>query len=103
MAEEGRSEGPKGANVAIYHLPEDWTPLKVQEMFQQFGTVVGVTAHVDKVTMKSKGYGACSFANPTLATQAIRQMDGLKTSHRKTLKVAIKESEQQFNAEAMAV
>lgn len=50
-------EGPPGANLFIYHLPNDLTDADLATAFAPFGHVVSAKVFLDKRTGESKGFG----------------------------------------------
>lgn len=49
--------GPPGANLFIYHLPNDLTDADLATAFAPFGHVVSAKVFLDKRTGESKGFG----------------------------------------------
>lgn len=49
--------GPPGANLFIYHLPNDLTDADLATAFAPFGHVVSAKVFLDKRTQESKGFG----------------------------------------------
>ena len=81
--------GPEGANLFIYHLPNDVTDPDLVQMFAPFGNVVSAKVFIDKVTSLSKCFGFVSYDNALSAQSAIQSMNGFQIGT-KRLKVQLK-------------
>lgn len=55
--------GPPGANLFIYHLPNDLTDADLATAFAPFGHVVSAKVFLDKRTGESKGFGGWRFVS----------------------------------------
>eukprot|EP00026_Physarum_polycephalum_P002042 Phypoly_transcript_02046.p1 GENE.Phypoly_transcript_02046~~Phypoly_transcript_02046.p1 ORF type:complete len:451 (+),score=61.22 Phypoly_transcript_02046:107-1354(+) len=82
-------EGPPGANLFVYHLPQEFTDLDLYSAFSPFGNIVSAKVYVDKETNQSRGFGFVNYDTPEAAQVAVSQMDGFNMAG-KRLKVSVK-------------
>lgn len=87
-------EGPPGANLFIYHIPQEFGDQELANAFQQFGRVLSAKVFVDKATGVSKCFGFVSYDSPTAAQTAINVMNGCQLGGKK-LKVQLKRDNKQ--------
>ncbi|KAM6558467.1 hypothetical protein CsatA_027706 [Cannabis sativa] len=85
----GQVEGPPGANLFIYHIPQEYGDQDLATAFQAFGRVLSAKVFVDKATGVSKCFGFVSYDSPDAAQSAISMMNGYQLGGKK-LKVQLK-------------
>ncbi|KAI3773111.1 hypothetical protein L6452_04310 [Arctium lappa] len=90
-------EGPPGANLFIYHIPQEFGDEELANAFQAFGRVLSSKVFVDKATGVSKCFGFVSYDSPAAAQSAINTMNGYQLSGKK-LKVQLKRDNKQNKA-----
>ncbi|XP_046345992.1 CUGBP Elav-like family member 2 isoform X8 [Haliotis rufescens] len=86
---EASVSGPEGANLFIYHLPQEFSDHDLMQMFVPFGNVISAKVFIDKQTNLSKCFGFVSYDNPMSAQAAIQAMNGFQIGM-KRLKVQLK-------------
>ncbi|KAF1892121.1 hypothetical protein Lal_00036477 [Lupinus albus] len=89
--------GPPGANLFIYHIPQEFGDQELATAFQPFGRVLSAKVFVDKVTGVSKCFGFVSYDSPEAAQSAISMMNGSQLGDKK-LKVQLKRENKQNKA-----
>ncbi|KAJ6941066.1 CUGBP Elav-like family member 6 [Populus alba x Populus x berolinensis] len=90
----GQVEGPPGANLFIYHIPQEFGDQELANTFQAFGQVLSAKVFVDKATGVSKCFGFVSYDSPAAAQNAITMMNGCQLGGKK-LKVQLKKDNKQ--------
>ncbi|XP_071506335.1 CUGBP Elav-like family member 1-A isoform X10 [Diadema antillarum] len=88
-----QKEGPEGANLFIYHLPQDYTDSDLVSMFSPYGAILSAKVFIDKNTNLSKCFGFVSYDSPISAQTAIQSMNGFSVGT-KRLKVQLKRSKE---------
>ncbi|MBA0859731.1 hypothetical protein Goshw_010045 [Gossypium schwendimanii] len=87
-------EGPPGANLFIYHIPQEFGDQELTNAFQGYGRVLSAKVFVDKATGASKCFGFVSYDSPAAAQNAINMMNGCQLGGKK-LKVQLKRDNKQ--------
>ncbi|XP_015088234.1 RNA-binding protein BRN1 [Solanum pennellii] len=90
----GQVEGPPGANLFIYHIPQEFGDQELANAFQPFGRVLSAKVFVDKATGVSKCFGFVSYDSTAAAQTAISMMNGCQLGSKK-LKVQLKRDNKQ--------
>lgn len=90
--------GPPGANLFVFHIPNEWTDGHLAGAFSQFGPIVSATIAKDKSGIRNRGFGFVSYTNPASASAAVNGMNGFM-AFGKRLKVSFKQGEKEVAAQ----
>ncbi|KAG6703757.1 hypothetical protein I3842_07G101500 [Carya illinoinensis] len=93
----GQVEGPPGANLFIYHIPQDFGDQELANAFQAYGRVLSAKVFIDKATGVSKCFGFVSYDSPEAAQSAITVMNGFQLGGKK-LKVQLKRDNKEIKS-----
>jgi len=94
VTRQPQKEGPDGANLFIYHLPQEFTDADLMQTFMPFGNVISAKVFIEKQTSLSKCFGFVSYDNQLSAQSAINSMNGFSIGS-KRLKVQLKRPKDQ--------
>jgi len=89
------AHGPLGANLFVFHLPNEWRDYDLFTHFKSFGRVISARVQTDKDSGRSRGYGFVCYDHPDGARAAIKTMNGFSVGG-KRLKVTVKKGEEQY-------
>ncbi|CBZ52356.1 putative RNA binding protein [Neospora caninum Liverpool] len=90
-----QEHGPPGANVFIFHIPNEWSEHDLLTHFSVYGPVLSARIASDRLSGRNRGFGFVSFANGQAAAAAVTAMNGFQVNG-KRLKVQIKKGEEQY-------
>jgi len=84
------NKGPDGANLFIFHIPNNFTNSDMYALFSSCGKLLSVRIMVEKDTGRSRGFGFVSYQTPEAAELAILKLNGYQVGN-KRLKVQHKQ------------
>ncbi|SBT46274.1 CUGBP Elav-like family member 2, putative (CELF2) [Plasmodium ovale wallikeri] len=87
--------GPVGANIFIFHIPNEWVQNDLLAAFSPFGNIISAHIATEKDTGRNRGFAFVSYDNVDSAINAVKYMNGF-LAHKKKLKVTIKKGEEQY-------
>lgn len=82
IVEPGSAKGPEGANLFIFHIPNDFSNQEMYALFAQFGKVLSARIMVESDTGRSRGFGFVSYDSARSAADAISHLNGYSVSER---------------------
>ncbi|CAD2095913.1 CUGBP Elav-like family member 1, putative [Plasmodium vinckei lentum] len=88
------SSGPPGANLFIFHVPNEWQQTDLIQAFSPFGELLSARIATEKNTGRNRGFAFVSYENIESAAAAISQMNGFMALNKK-LKVTVKKGEEE--------
>lgn len=86
--------GPPGANLFIFHVPNEWQQTDLIQAFAPFGELLSARIATEKNTGRNRGFAFVSYENIESAAAAISQMNGFMALNKK-LKVTVKKGEEE--------
>ena len=72
--------GPDGANLFVFHIPNEMTNYDLFQLFQSYGNVLSVRIMTEEATGRGRGYGFVSYESAESAATAIHHLNGLPVS-----------------------
>lgn len=69
-----------GANLFIFHIPDDYTNMHLLQLFGRFGNVISLRISIEASTGRGQGFGFVSYDNPESAKVAIQHLHGFQVS-----------------------
>jgi len=87
------SQGPVGANLFVYHIPNSWDDHILRQHFEHFGKILSCRVTKDD-NGRPRGFGFVSYDEPGGAAAAIAGMHGFPVEG-KWLKVQLKKGDEQ--------
>jgi CUG-BP- and ETR3-like factor len=82
IVQPGGAKGPDGANLFVFHIPNDFSNQEMYDMFAQYGNVLSARIMVEAETGRSRGFGFVSFDSTAAAANAIKHLNGYPVSER---------------------
>mmetsp|Transcript_24517 Transcript_24517/g.30124 ORF Transcript_24517/g.30124 Transcript_24517/m.30124 type:complete len:579 (-) Transcript_24517:285-2021(-) len=70
------NKGPDGANLFIFHIPNNFTNQDMYRLFFPYGKLLSVRIMVERDTGRSRGFGFVSYDSPESAAMAIKELNG---------------------------
>lgn len=87
--------GPPGANIFVFHVPNEWSYYDLMQNFGGFGNVVSARVATDRTTGRNRGFAFVSYDSVEAAASAVNNMNGFMAGG-KRLKVSVKKGEEQY-------
>lgn len=96
-----QTHGPPGANVFIFHIPNEWSENDLLTNFGRYGNILSSRIASDRESGRNRGFGFVSYDNVQAAINAVQGMNGFSVAG-KRLKVHIKKGEEAFAPQLQA-
>ncbi|KAG0629215.1 hypothetical protein M758_1G085700 [Ceratodon purpureus] len=91
--EQPRQQGPPGANLFVFRIPDDFTDESMKDTFAPFGNVISARVGVERESGRNRGFGFVSFDSASSAEAAIQSLNNAAVGGRR-LKVERKRGEE---------
>lgn len=75
-----RKFGPVGANLFIFHVPNDMTNQHLYELFAPYGCVLCASISTERDTGRGRGFAFINYESAVSAANAIHYLDGFEVS-----------------------
>ncbi|KAH8959351.1 hypothetical protein BDL97_06G074200 [Sphagnum fallax] len=93
LVEQPRQQGPPGANLFVFRIPDDFTDENLKETFARFGNVISARVGVERESGRNRGFGFVSYDSAAAAESAIQGLNNVPVGGRR-LKVERKRGEE---------
>ncbi|CAM6032573.1 unnamed protein product [Sphagnum compactum] len=93
LVEQPRQQGPPGANLFVFRIPDDFTDENLKETFAPFGNVINARVGVERESGRNRGFGFVSYDSAASAESAIQGLNNVPVGGRR-LKVERKRGEE---------
>ncbi len=84
------NKGPDGANLFVFHIPNNFTNLDMYNLFCRYGNLLSVRIMVERDTGRSRGFGFVSYDNAASAAQAIQELNGYAVSNEGVMQLRLR-------------
>lgn len=74
--------GPEGANLFIFHIPNEWSNMDLFNLFSPYGNIMSAKIMTEHDTGRGRGFAFVSYDSAESAEAAIRSLDGYEVSSR---------------------
>ncbi|CAM6022493.1 unnamed protein product [Sphagnum balticum] len=93
LVEQPRQQGPPGANLFVFRIPDEFTDENLKETFARFGNVISARVGVERESGRNRGFGFVSYDSAAAAESAIQGLNNVPVGGRR-LKVERKRGEE---------
>ncbi|CAK9225430.1 unnamed protein product [Sphagnum troendelagicum] len=77
LVEQPRQQGPPGANLFLFRIPDDFTDENLKETFAPFGNVINARVGVERESGRNRGFGFVSYDSAASAESAIQGLNNV--------------------------